>query len=279
MGALRILQSAVPRQACTMRQPDISSSTSSGGSQVIQKASLLMRLIAAERRTGLRLVDVYRSTGLERPTAHRLLQSLVAERLLRQEPENRRYFPGPAMYELGLAASPPQALRDVCHPYLRQIVDATGNAAFLVERFGLDGVCTSLAEGSTPIHTFVMDLGKKRPLTVGGAATAMLSAMADVELDRLCQANYEDTVRRFPRYSETHLRDNIRSGRLRGFVMSTVLDLPYMRSVAVPIRDSQGIPLAAISVVMEAKQLDGDRASKISAVLRDSVTSIECALA
>ena len=261
-----------------MRQSDIPSSTSSGGSQVIQKAALLMRLVAAERRTGLRLVDLYRATGLERPTVHRLLQSLVAEGLLRQEPDNRRYFPGAAMYELGLAASPPKALRDVCHHHLRQIVAATGHAAFLVERFGLDGVCTDLVEGQVPIHTSVMDLGKKRPLTVGGGATAILSAMENTELNRLCQANHEDTVKRYPRYSEAGLRDNIRGGRSRGFVLSTVLDLPYMRSVAVPIRDAQGTPLAAISVVTAAVHLDRERASKISAVLRDSVTSIECAL-
>ena len=237
-----------------------------------------MRLVAAERRTGLRSVDLHRSTELERPTVHRLLQSLVAERLLRQDPDSRRYFPGPAMYELGLAASPPKPLRDVCHPFLHQIVRATGSPAFLVERFGLDGVCTDLAEGATPIHTFVMDLGRKRPLTVGGAATAILSAMADAELDRLCQANFEDTLRRFPRYSELELRDNIRRGRSRGFILSTVLDLPYMRAVAVPIRNSEGKPLAAISVVSEASQLDVERASRISEVLRTSVTSIECSL-
>lgn len=252
---------------------------SAGGSQVIQRAALLMRLVAAERRAGIRLADLYRSTGLERPTVHRLLQSLVAERLLRQDPDSRRYFPGPAMFELGLSASPQGALRDVCHPYLARIAEATGSPAFLIERFGLDGVCTSLAEGRIPIHTFVLDLGKKRPLTVGGAATAILSALTDAELDRLCQVNYEDTLKRFPRYSETDLRANIQQGRARGFVLTTVLDLPYMRSVAVPIRNSHGTPLAAISVVTEATQLGDARASEISAVVRDSIASIECALA
>src|SRR6218665_2093181 len=129
------------------------------GSQVVQRIALLMRLVAAGQGSGLRLADLYRAADLERPTVHRLLQSLVAERLLRQDSHTHRYFLGPAMYEMGLAASPTLALGDI---------------VFLTERSGLDGVCTDRAEGDAPIKVYVLEIGRRRPLTVGGGSAAIL---------------------------------------------------------------------------------------------------------
>lgn len=249
------------------------------GSQVVQRVALLMRLVAAGQRSGLRLADLHRAASLERPTAHRLLQALVGERLLRQDGASRRYFLGPAMYEMGLAASPQLALRDICHPHLQRIAQHTGDTVFLTERSGLDGVCTDRAEGNAPIKAYVLEIGKRRPLTVGGGATAILSAMDDMEVDRICRANLDRTLKRFPRYSELNLRRALARARARGFVLSRVLEIPDVRTVAVPIRDVGGAPVAAISVSTVASRLDDDRAEEIGALVGGAVEAIEAALA
>lgn len=248
------------------------------GSQVVQRVALLMRLVAAGQRSGLRLADLHRAADLERPTAHRLLQALVAERLLRQDGDSRRYYLGPAMYEMGLAASPQLALRDICHPHLQRIAQLTGDTVFLSERSGLDAVCTDRAEGNAPIKAYVLEVGKRRPLTVGGGAAAILCAMEDVEFDRVCRANLERTMRRFPRYSESALRRTVASSRARGFVVSRVLDLPDVRTVALPIRDA-GQPVAAISVSTVATRMSEERAPEVAAIVRRSIEAIEASLA
>ncbi|HEX2548115.1 MAG TPA: IclR family transcriptional regulator [Ramlibacter sp.] len=261
-----------------MRQEEEAPARASG-SQVVQRVALLMRLVAAGQRSGLRLADLHRAADLERPTAHRLLQALVAERLLRQDGESRRYFLGPAMYEMGLAASPQLALRDICHPHLERIAQMTGDTVFLTERSGLDGVCTDRAEGKAPIKAYVLEVGKRRPLVVGGGATAILSAMDDIELDRVCRANLERTLKRFPRYSEAVLRRSIARARARGYVLSKVLELPDVRTVAVPIREPGGAPVAAISVSSVATRMDDERAAEVAASLRRAIDDIEGALA
>src|SRR5450759_1725931 len=76
------------------------------GTQTIQRASLLMRLLASRSRSGLRLADVVQDSGLEHPTAHRILKGLMAEGLVMQDAGSRRYLIGPLVYELGLAAAP-----------------------------------------------------------------------------------------------------------------------------------------------------------------------------
>lgn len=261
-----------------MRQEEDTPAARASGSQVVQRVALLMRLVAAGQRSGLRLADLHRAAGLERPTAHRLLQALVAERLLRQEGESRRYFLGPAMYEMGLAASPRLALRDICHPHLQRLAQLTGDTVFLTERSGLDGVCTDRSEGNAPIKAYVLEVGKRRPLTVGGGAAAILSAMDDVELDRVCRANLERTLKKFPRYTEAALRRTIARARSRGFVLSKVLELPDVRTVALPIRDA-GQPIAAISVSTVATRMDDERATEVAALVRRAVDAIEASLA
>lgn len=262
-----------------MKQEEGAPSIRIAGSQVVQRVALLMRLVASAQRMGLRLTDLYRTAGLERPTAHRLLQALVAERLLRQDKENRRYFLGQAVYEMGLAASPEVALRDICHPYLQRIAQLTGDTVFLTERSGLDAVCTDRAEGNSPIKAYVLEVGKHRPLTVGGGAAAILSAMEDVELDRICRANLERSLKRYPRYSEAVLRRNIARARTRGYLLGKVLELPEVRTVAVPIRGLGGAPVAAISVSTIITRMGDARAEEVAAILRQSIDKIEAELA
>lgn len=62
---------------------------SAPGTQSLQRAISLLRIIAANNRAGSRLVELYRRTGLERPTVHRLLQGLVAESLIRQDTDTK----------------------------------------------------------------------------------------------------------------------------------------------------------------------------------------------
>jgi DNA-binding IclR family transcriptional regulator len=237
-----------------------------------------MRTVTASQRLGARLADLHRATGLTRPTTHRLLQALVAENLLRQDRESRRYFLGRAMYEMGLAASPQLALRDIAHPHLEYIAGATGDTVFLTERAGLDGVCTDRVEGDAPIRVYVLEVGKRRPLTVGGGAIAILSALDDIERDRVCRANQERALKRFPRYSEAVLRRTIARAHARGYVLSKVLELPDIRTMALPIRESGGAPVAALSVSTVSMRMGEARQAEIAALLRHAVDAIESAL-
>src|SRR5690606_19397387 len=97
------------------------------GTQAIQRCAALLRLITTYNRKGMRLVDLYRSTGLTRPTAHRLLQALVAEEFVRQDERSKRYFLGALSYEMGVAAAAPYTydLRDTCYPHLRDVAENT----------------------------------------------------------------------------------------------------------------------------------------------------------
>ena len=65
-----------------------------GGTQSIQRAVAVLRILAAARETGLGLSEVSMHAGLTRPTTHRILSILVTEGIVEQRPRTRRYAVG-----------------------------------------------------------------------------------------------------------------------------------------------------------------------------------------
>ncbi len=248
------------------------------GTQSLQRAIALVRIIAVNNRTGSRLVELYRRTGLERPTVHRLLQGMVAEQLVRQDAVTKRYHLGCLAYELGLAATPKVAMRDICLPYLDAIAEHTGDTVFLTVRSGFDGICIARADGSFPIKMFVHDVGRHRPLNVGASGLALMSVLPDDEIDRLCRINVERTRRKNPRFTEAGLRASIESTRRRGYATNKVMDEPPVHSVGMVIRAPDGTPAAGVSVSTLASRLGPDRLEMVVRCLSDSVASIEAEL-
>ena len=253
--------------------------SATSGTQSIQRAALLLRLLTAHHRTGLRLVELYRQAELERPTAHRILQGLIAERLVMQDQVSKRYYLGPLVYEMGLAASARSQLRDICHGHLRELAEASTDTVFLTARSGLDGVCLDRAEGAFPIKVFVLEVGRRRPLGAGGGAMAILSAMAAAESERILQSNAARLRDRFPRYDEDTARSVIVRGRGLGHVIYDVLEVPGIRTVAMPIVDSAGQSVAALSIATMAQRLQPDRVAELLPTMRGAGVAIREELA
>jgi DNA-binding IclR family transcriptional regulator len=248
------------------------------GTQVLHRAAMLLRAVAAKNRLGSRLTDLCVAVGIERPTGHRILQALIAEGLLRQDEKSKRYYLGTLTYEMGLVATPRMDLRELCHPYLQRIAQTTGDSVFLTARAGFDGVCLERLEGHYPIRVFAIEVGLRRPLNVGGGAISILACLVDEEIDRILQANAERTLERFPRYNEDSVRRHIDSTRASGWFYGDIIELPTVRTLAMPIRQPDGSPVAAISTSAIAHKLEGEMLAIARTALHTAVQAIEAAL-
>jgi hypothetical protein len=157
------------------RKSELTADNRLTGTQSIERALLLLREIAAHNRGGSRLLDLATRTGLQRPTVHRMLKCLAADNMVQQDGDSHRYYLGSMVFELGLTATPRFNLREMCHPALARIAEATGDTVFLTQRSGLDAVCLDRREGAFPIKTFTLEVGRRRPrlgLRVAHAAGA-----------------------------------------------------------------------------------------------------------
>jgi len=86
-------------------KPDIQSSAGTGGTQSLERAIALLRMVAAGSPDGARLTDLMAGTGLSKATVHRLLAALAREGLVEQDAASRRYFLGPDLDALGQVAA------------------------------------------------------------------------------------------------------------------------------------------------------------------------------
>lgn len=247
------------------------------GTQSIERALTLMREIAAHNRTGSRLLDLASRTGLQRPTVHRMLKCLTQEDMVQQDPDSHRYYLGPMVFELGLTAAPRFNLREICHPAMMRIAEATGDTVFLTQRSGLDAVCVDRQEGAYPIKTFTLEIGMRRPLGVGTGSLAILASLSEEEVKHVIAANT-------PRLAEygltaTSLHAQVKRAQKLGFAVREMPTLAGVRSVGQALHNQTAIAFAALSVSAIASRMNEKRVSELATLLKNETRFVEKQLA
>lgn len=243
------------------------------GTQSIERALTLMREIAAHNRMGSRLLDLASRTGLQRPTVHRMLKCLTAENMVLQDPDSHRYYLGPMVFELGLTAAPRFNLREICHPAMNRIAEATGDTVFLTQRSGLDAVCVDRQEGTFPIKTFTLEIGMRRPLGVGTGSLAILAALSDEEVRHVINAN----APRLPEYglTTTSLLAQVKRAQKLGYAVREMPSLAGVRSIGHALHNQSGMAFAALSVSAISSRMSEKRVIELATMLRNETRLVE----
>jgi DNA-binding IclR family transcriptional regulator len=247
------------------------------GTQSIHRSVQLLRAIASRGRDGARLVDLTHHTGLEQPTARRILKSLIAEGIVTQQTGSRRYLLGHLVFELGLAAAPQFNLQKLCEPAMARIADKTGDTVFLTVRSGWDSVCVDRREGAFPIRTLTLDIGTRRPLGVGAGGIALLMDLSDEDIDEIIAAN-TPRLRRFGSIDAEVLRAMVQRARRLGYAVNDRQVTPGAISVGLPLTNRVGPAVAAISIGAIASRMGSARQRELAAILQQEVKALELSL-
>jgi len=248
-------------------RPMASSAQTPAGTQSIQRVVMILRDLAARNREGLRLIDLVDSLQLEQPTVHRMLKSLVAESLVMQDPQSKRYFLGRGMYEFGLAASQRFDFRTLCDPVLSSLARESGDTVFLTARSGDESVCLDRREGSSPVKVFTLAIGDRRPLGAGASSMALLSAYP---LDEIRQIIFSNAARlaEFGEPKPEDLLGRVVSAKRLGYSVRDLPNFEGIRAIGVPVFDFEARPVAAISISTLTARLTGKGFDERLALLR-----------
>jgi len=247
------------------------------GNQTIQRASLLVRLVASRSRTGMRLSEVVQHSKLERPTAHRILKCLVEEGFLMQAPDSHEYFLGPLIFELGLAASPQFNLSDICRESLERIAAKSGDTAFLSVRSGYDSVCIDRKEGAFPIKALTLEVGTRRPLGVGAGGLALLLRLPDDAVDEIIRANAK-RLAAFHKLTVPVLQKTLQRSKKLGYALNDSHIISGATTMGLPIVNRYGHPFAALSMAAISSRMTPSRQVELAALLREEIDLIERAM-
>lgn len=247
------------------------------GTQSIERASLVMRVIASRNGVGMRLVDVSRFAKLEQSTTHRILKCLISEGMIKRDAQTRRYHLGPLIFELGLAAASEFNIRAICHPSLVRLSEKTGDTVFLTVRSGFDTVCIDRREGAFPIKTLTLDVGTRRPLGVGAGGIALLMLLPDRTIDEIVNANALQLVN-YSDLTVPAVHHLVRQSRELGYALNDRHITPGATSVGMAIRSQYRVPFLAISVGAISSRMGSERQRELAGYLREEIELLEHSL-
>jgi DNA-binding IclR family transcriptional regulator len=242
----------------------------SGG---IHRTVALLRLLANADGKGWRLKDLADAAGLPRPTTHRMLASLMAERMVERDAGGKFYRLGLDLFVLAARAGNPMNLRELCRPALLRLTGSLGETIFLLARSGFDAVCIDRTSGPLPIRSFTGDIGGSVMLGIGQGSMAILAHLTPGEQDEVIRYNLP-RMRDYAGLDEAFLRTEIVRVRARGYCDGAQGLIPGMAGLGVPIVTADGHAVAALSVGSTTDRMTAERNPVIAELLMNEARQI-----
>ena len=243
---------------------------SPAGTQSILRAIRVMKTVAQRKEIGWRLTDLAAHCDLGKATAYRIVACLTSTRIVLQRAGDRRYVPGPLLFELALSTPAYSSFAAAVHEDLTRMAEIGGNA-FLYLRSGDEVVCIDRA-GTTSMQP-VTAIGRRRPIAQSTFGISILLALPMHEQHALLGTRKQRT-----RGTDSRVlayRKILERSRSYGFGINRGDVVPGLTSIAIPILDSQQRPFAAIGVTGPSASLRGERLRGVVQLLQREVRRIE----
>ena len=215
----------------------------------------MLRALSGQGSEGATTSAIAATTGIARPTTHRLLTSLNREGLVDRDASGNWQL-GPELHLMGAIAAQRYDVAEIAAPFVRELAARTGESAFFSARRGEETVCLLREEGSFPIRSHVLHEGIRFPLGVASAGLAILAHLPRDEIDRyLEQHSLEDAYGAAHRAEE--IRSRIRHTREAGYAVNPGLIVEDSWGIGAAVFNAQGRPEWALSLT-GIKQRFGD---------------------
>ncbi|MFH8251153.1 IclR family transcriptional regulator [Microbacterium sp. B2969] len=200
-------------------------------------------------------------TGLPSSSLHRLLGQLTTFGMLAKAP-GHRYTIGVRLWELGELSPLSLELRETALPHMLRLYEATGeNVHLAVLEAPTPETAIALfvgrITGSGSIPT-LSRMGGRHPLHTTGVGKALLATRDELWLQRFFAHPLErETTHSIT--SETELRAELERARTRGYATTHEEMTLGNVSVAAPLGAVEGLPQAAVGVVVRLDRADERR--------------------
>jgi IclR family transcriptional regulator, acetate operon repressor len=213
----------------------------------IERALSVLDLIAASDQTDVGVTEVARSLGLSKAVVHRVLVTLVARDYLQVDPTSRRYRLGPMALVLGSAYLDRLDVRTLALPHLHDLSMRTGETATFSLRNGFSRMYVDQVTPDREIKMSVA-IGRSYPLHAGSSSKSFLAFLSGDEQEAYLRDRELAALTGTTIVDADVLRAELAAIRERGYAISLEERQAGAASIAAPILDRDGRPLAAISV-------------------------------
>lgn len=233
--------------------------------QVIDRAARILGCFTFDKPERS-VSEVSAATGLHKSTAHRILMALEYNGFVEQSPETAKYHLGIKLFKLGHQAVARLNLRDIARPYLRALMEDTGETVHLAI---LDNDQVLYLEKVEGPHALRMPsrVGRHIPAYCTSLGKAMLSCLEETEIRRIVRSQP------ITRYTPNTVKNvegllaELKRTRRRGYAVDNEEIEVGLRCAGAPIRDYTGNLVGAISVAGPSARLVAEKIPSVGSVV------------
>lgn len=245
-------------------------SSGSGGLSSVSNALRVIEMLGDG--VELRVVDVADTLQVSSATAHRILASLKAHGFVRQPPGSPRYLPGPAALRLARRVSFERMLRVISTPHMQALCQELKETINLEILIGADVLFLASADDHHRLRV-AQRAGTRSPAHACAGGKVLLASLSDDEVRQLVGERPEAITER-TLADVDRLLDDLGQTRSRGYSITVgEVDLG-VHAVAVPVKDTDGNTLAALSLAAPEVRLPTVRIPMVVPHLKEAAALV-----
>ena len=193
--------------------------------------------------------------GVHKGTVSRTLHTLMNHAFVEKAPDGRRFQLGPALVRLSRSVIKRSKLREVAKPYLKQLVELTGECAHLAIYAQGQALYMDQVESDASLRVNA-DVGHMAPLHCTALGKILL-AFGKYPLPEILEKRTQRTCS-----SIEQLQSEITEIRKNGFAVDNEEYDSGVRCIAVPVFDYKGALAGAIGISGPAARLKPEKVSE-----------------
>ena len=234
------------------------------------KAVALLEVIA--REPGLRFTGIQERLGMPKSSTHHLISTMCELGLIKQRSLGS-YGLGHKLLELASIAKESNDLQRDAMPLLREFAKRVQLTCHLGVFEQGEAIYIARVEGARDI-VVKSHVGQRFPVYCSALGKSLIAWLAPELLDVvIANLPFE---KRMPKTvtNAADLRLQLADVRRRGWALDDEEQAPNCRCIAAPIRDRDGVVVAAISAVGTLEQVDDRRVEMLAAQVIDAASYI-----
>ncbi|MBV9656292.1 MAG: helix-turn-helix domain-containing protein [Acetobacteraceae bacterium] len=236
------------------------------GVQALTRALAILDAVAAQQ-DGATLTEIVRATRLAPSTAHRLLTTLQQDRFVQFQGDGARWLVGVQAFVVGSAFLRARDVGRSARPYLRRLMEESGETANLAILDDDMAVYMGQVESRQPMRA-ICKPGGRVFLHSSALGKAMLATMPEAEIGRILSVKGMTKLTARTTSSAARLTAELDTVRSQGFAVDDEEYTPGVRCVAAAVADENGGPLCALSVSGPTLRVTRDRVPALGALVR-----------
>jgi len=264
-----------------LREHDVPALQGASSSDFVRALAKGLTVIEAfgARSPAMTLSDVAKKTRLSRGTARRLLLTLVE--LGYMGFDGKRFSLRPRALNLGFAYLNSQDLWQLAQPYMVELVEQVHESCSIAVLDGSEIVYVARVPTSARIMSINLGIGTRLPAFATSMGRVLLAGLPGAELRALM-----DVASPLRRYTPKTITDpapllrEIELVRRQGWALVDQELEPGLRSIAAPIPDTAGAPIAALNIGTHASRWPIQKLTQeVLPLLKQTAASISALLA